>query len=83
MQNPEVASYAVSCDLALTQRQNLLDNSKPPQDNEMKFYHFNFMPLRHILYTLTMLIVLRCCHGNLLFPMCHIIFWDGKKKKLE
>ena len=51
-----------------------LKSSKTPQDNEMTFRYFSFTPLRRILYTLTMLSVLRCCHGNLLFPGCHIIF---------
>ena len=51
--------------------------------NKMKFCHFNFTPLRHILHTLTMLIVLRCWHGNLLFPVCHITSSYGKMKKLE
>ena len=60
-----------------------LDNSNTLQDNEMKIFHFNLTPLRPISHILTMLIVLRCCHGNLLFQVCHIIFWDGKMKKLE
>ena len=33
-----------------------LNDSKALQDDEMKFCHFNFTPLRHALHTLTMLI---------------------------
>ena len=28
-----------------------------------------------------MSIVLACCHGNILFPMCHIFFWDEKDEE--
>ena len=54
------------------------NNSKTPLDNEMTFCHFNFTPLIRISHTLTMLIVLKCFHENLLFLVCHIIFLDGK-----
>ena len=53
-------------------------NSKTPPDNEIKFCHFNFSPLRHILHTLTMLIVLMCCHGSFCFQCLTSIF--GMKK---
>ena len=56
---------------------------KTPKDNEKKFSHFDFKALRVILHTLTILIVLICCHGNLLFPVCRVIFGSGKIKKLE
>ena len=42
-----------------------LNKPKTLQDNEMTFYHYNFTPLRHILHSLTMLNVLRCCHGKM------------------
>ena len=60
-----------------------LSDSKAPQDNGIEFFHFNLTPLRVILHTLTTLVVLRCCHGNLLFPSCDIIFWNGKMKNLS
>ena len=47
-----------------------------PQDNEIKFHHFNFTLLRVILHTLIILIDLICCHGNLIFPVGNIMFWD-------
>ena len=40
----------------------------------IKFSHFNFILLRVILHALKILIVLSCCHGNLLFPVCPVIF---------
>ena len=52
-------------------------------NNPIEFYNFNFTPLRVILYILTILIDLRCCQGKLLFPICHIIFRDGKMNKIE
>ena len=55
-----------------------LNNSKKPKDNEMKFSHFDFKAWRVILHTLTILIVLICCHGNLLLPVCQVIFGGGK-----
>ena len=52
-----------------------------PQDFEKKLYDFNFTPLTAILHVLSITIVIRCCHDNLLF--CHIILWDEKTKRLE
>ena len=58
-------------------------NSKTPGDIEKKLSDFNFTPLTDILRILSITIVVRCCHSNLLFPVCHAIFWVEKIKKLE
>ena len=58
-------------------------NSKTPGDIEKKLSDFNFTPLMDILRLLSITIVVRCCHSNLLFPVCHVIFWVEKTKKLE
>ena len=50
---------------------------------EKKLSDFNFTPLMDILRILSITIVVRCCHNNLLFPVCHVIFWVEKTKKLE
>ena len=60
-----------------------LHNSKTPGDIEKKLSDFNFTPLMDILHILSITIVVRCCHSNLLFPVCHVIFWVEKTKKLE
>ena len=60
-----------------------LHNSKTPGDIEKKLSDFNFTPLTDILHILSITIVVRCCHSNLLFPVCHVIFWVEKTKKLE
>ena len=60
-----------------------LHNSKTPGDIEMKLFDFNFTPLMDILRILSITIVVRCCHSNLLFPVCHVNFWVEKTKKLE
>ena len=60
-----------------------LHNSKTPGDIEKKLSDFNFTPLTDILRILSITIVVRCCHSNLLFPVCHVIFWVEKTKKLE
>ena len=60
-----------------------LHNSKTPEDIEKKLSDFNFTPLMDILRTFSITIVARCCHSNLLFPVCHVIFWVEKTKKLE
>ena len=52
-----------------------LHNSKTPGDIEKKLSDFNFTPLMDILHILAITIVVRCCHSNLLFPVCHVIFW--------
>ena len=61
----------------------LIHNSKTPGDIEKKFSDFNFTPLTDILRILSITIVVRCCQSNLLFPVCHVIFWVEKTKKLE
>ena len=60
-----------------------LHNSKTPGDIEKKLSDFNFTPLMDILHILAITIVVRCCHSNLLFPVCHVIFWVEKTKKVE
>ena len=61
-----------------------LHNSKTPGDIEKKLSDFNnFTPLMDILRILLITTVVRCCHRNLLFPVCHVIFWVEKTKKLE
>ena len=60
-----------------------LHNSKMPGDIENKLSDFNFTLLMVILHILSITIVVRCCHNNLLFAVCHIIFWVEKTKKLE
>ena len=53
---------------------------KTPQDNKINFYLFIFTLLRVILQILIMPIALRCCYGNFLFPMCHIILgWKNEE----
>ena len=50
--------------------------SKTQGDIEKKLLsEFTFTPLTVILRILSITIVVRCCHSNLLFPVCHIIFW--------
>ena len=44
-----------------------LHNSKTPGDIEKKYSDFNFTPLMDILRILSITIVVRCCHSNLLF----------------
>ena len=60
-----------------------LHNSKTPGDIEKKLSDFNFTPLMDILHILAITIVVRSCHSNLLFPVCHVIFWVEKTKKVE
>ena len=60
-----------------------LHNSKTPGDIEKKLSDFNFTPLMDILHILSITIVVRCRHSNLLFPVCHVIFWVENTKKLE
>ena len=62
---------------------DFLHNSKTPGDIEKKLSDFNFTPLMDILRIFSITIVVRCCHSNLLFPVCHVIFWVEKTKKLE
>ena len=54
-----------------------------PGDIENKLSDFNFTLLIVILRILSITIVVRCCHNNLLFAVGHIIFWVEKTKKLE
>ena len=60
-----------------------LHNSKTPEDIKKKLSDFNFTPLTVILGILSITIVVRLCHSNLLFPVCHISFLVEKTKKLE
>ena len=60
-----------------------LHNSKTPGDIEEKLSDFDFTPLMDILRILSITIVVRCCHSNVLFPVCQVIFWVEKTKKLE
>ena len=60
-----------------------LHNSKTPGDIKKKLSDFNFTHLTVILRILSITIVVRCCHGNLLFPVCHIIFWVEKQRNLN
>ena len=60
-----------------------LHNSKTTGDIKKKLSDFNFTPLMDILRILSVTIVVRCCHSNLLFLVCHVIFWVEKTKKLE
>ena len=50
--------------------ETFLDNSKMAQDIKMKFFKFNFTLMRVIFHIMTILIGLRCCHGNLWLWMC-------------
>ena len=61
----------------------ILNNSKMPKDKEMKFSHFNVTLLKVILHTLTIVIVLNCCHENLLFLVYHIIFGVGNLNNFQ
>ena len=60
-----------------------LHNSKTPADIEKKLSDFNFTPLMDILRILSITIVVRCCHSNLLFPVCHVIFGLKKQRNLN
>ena len=51
-----------------------LYNPKTSLDIEKKLSDFNCTPLTVILHTLSITIVIRCCHSNLLFSVCHVIF---------
>ena len=50
--------------------ETFLNNSKTAQDIKMKFFKFNLTLMGVILHMMTILINLRCCHGNLLLLMC-------------
>ena len=63
--------------------QGFLHNSKTPGDIKKKLSDFNFTPLTVISRILSMSIVVRCCHSNLLFPVCHVILGVEKTKNLE
>ena len=60
-----------------------LHNSKTTGDIEKKLSDFNFTPLMDILRILSMTIVVRCCHSNLLFKVCHVIFGLKKQRNLN
>ena len=58
-----------------------LHNSKTPWDIEKKLSDFDFKPLTFILHILSLTILIRGCHSNLLFTVCHVIFAIEKPKK--
>ena len=60
-----------------------LHNSKTPGHIKKKLSEFNFTPLTDILRILSIIIVVRCCHSNLLFSVCHVIFWVEKQRNLN
>ena len=60
-----------------------LHNSKTPWDLEKKLPDFDFTPLMVILHILSITILIRCCHSNLLFTVCHVIFGIEKQKNLN
>ena len=60
-----------------------LHNSKTPGDIEKKLSDFNFIPLMDILRILSITIVVRCCHSNLFFPVCHAFFGLKKQRNLN
>ena len=60
-----------------------LHNSKMQGDIRKKLSDFNFTSLTVILRILSITIVVRCYHSDLLFPVCHIIFWVEKQKNMN
>ena len=46
-------------------QETFLYNSKTAQNIKMKYFKFNLTPMGIILHMMTILISLRCCHGNL------------------
>ena len=44
---------------------------------------FNFTPLTDILSILSITIVVKCCHSNLLFPVCTSVFGLKKQRNLN
>ena len=60
-----------------------LHNSETPRDIEKKLSDFDFTPLTVILHILSITILIRGCHSNLLFTVCHVIFAIEKAKKHE
>ena len=60
-----------------------LHNSKTPGDIKKKLSDFNFTPFSVILRILSITIAVRCCHSNLLFPACHVIFGVEKQRNLN
>ena len=63
-------SHLVGGDSA-PQWEKFLNNSKTAQDIKMKFFKFNLTLMGVILHMMTILINLRCSHGNILLWMCH------------
>ena len=55
-------------------------DSKTPWDIENKLSDFDFTPLTVILRILSITILIRCCHSNLLFTVCQVIFGIEKKQ---
>ena len=60
-----------------------LHNSKTTGDINKRLSDFNFTPLMDILRILSTTIVVRCCHSNLLFLVCHVIFGLKKQRNLN
>ena len=61
----------------------LLHNSKMLLDIKKKLSDFDFTPLTVILHILSITILIRGCHSNLWFTVCHVIFAIEKIKKFE
>ena len=60
-----------------------LHNSKTPGDIEKKLSDFNYTPLTVILRILSITIVVRYRHSNLLFPVCHHFLGLKKQRNLN
>ena len=56
-------------------------NSKKSWDIEKKLSDFDFTPLKVIIHILSITMLIRCCHSNLLFTVCHVIFGTEENKK--
>ena len=53
------------------------------QSSFFVYSDLNFTSLTVILHILSITIVIRCCHGNLLFSVGHIIFLDEKQRNFN
>ena len=58
-----------------------LRNTKTPWDIEKKLSDFDFTSWTVIFHILSITILFRGCHSNLLFTVCHVIFATEKTKK--
>ena len=52
--------------------ETFLNTCKTAQDITVKFFKFNFTLMEVIFHIITVVISLRCCHGNLLLWMCRV-----------